>query len=458
MDINQKLKLFRYLSLEQNTMETITQCEINLFADEIPSLEQITTLAEFVHSSERNKIDFDQQVEENLSKTTPSVVLGTGIGLFILGKDDDAIKKLKKAPDCKEKFIYLAFALRRSGQIKAAIENLDKSLQFEADSLTITLEKAATYRCAKNLEAASEELKSCANFENVSAEFHYQQARILQMQGEYIKAAKNYQTAIDLSPDHQKARFHLAYLCDISGDEEAALENYKQIISTSSAYVSALLNLSVIFEDMGDYDNASQCVENVLDAHPNHQRAILFKKDIDSSKTMYYDEEKEKKKSRKSQILETPISDFELSVRSRNCLRKMNIHTIGDLLNISEAELLSYKNFGETSLTEIKIILESKSLQLGMSLEEKQFPPAEHFENASEDVEQDKVLLGKTIDDLQLSVRARKCVEKLNMRTLAELTSVTEAELLGCKNFGVTSLNEIKKSLTNLGLSLRTLE
>ena len=82
---------------------------------------------------------------------------------------------------------------------------------------------------------------------------------------------------------------------------------------------------------------------------------------------MIFDEEKEMKKSQRHQILETPISDFELSVRSRNCLRKMNILTIGDLLSISEAELLSYKNFGETSLKEIKAILDSKLLHLGAS-------------------------------------------------------------------------------------------
>jgi DNA-directed RNA polymerase subunit alpha len=170
---------------------------------------------------------------------------------------------------------------------------------------------------------------------------------------------------------------------------------------------------------------------------------------------MFYDEEKEKKRTRKNQILETPISDFELSVRSRNCLRKMNLRTLGDLLNITEPELLSYKNFGETSLREIKAILEQKNLHLGMALEDKQFqaenpPGAETAENQG--------LLNKLIDDLQLSVRSRKCLQKLNLHTLGELTRTTDAELLGCKNFGVTSLNEIKKVLAGLGLSLRSLE
>jgi DNA-directed RNA polymerase subunit alpha len=62
------------------------------------------------------------------------------------------------------------------------------------------------------------------------------------------------------------------------------------------------------------------------------------------------------------------------------------------------------------------------------------------------------------VEDLQLSVRARKCLVKLNVHTIGEVTAKTDAELLGCKNFGVTSLNEVKKALADLGLSLRSLD
>jgi DNA-directed RNA polymerase subunit alpha len=217
------------------------------------------------------------------------------------------------------------------------------------------------------------------------------------------------------------------------------------------------LNLAVIYEDRNDCDKASQCVEEVLASHPNHKRAILFQKDIESSKTMVYDEETEKKKTRKLQILETPLSDFELSVRSRNCLKKMNLNTLGDLLRTTEAELLAFKNFGETSLREIKAILDIKGLQLGIVLDDKKFATTEPSETGVAE-ETDQGLLNKPIGDLQWSVRVRKAIQKLNMRTVGDLTRTTEAELLGCKNFGVTSLNEIKRTLANLGLSLRTLD
>ena len=172
---------------------------------------------------------------------------------------------------------------------------------------------------------------------------------------------------------------------------------------------------------------------------------------------MYYDEEQEKKKDRKAKILDTPMSDFELSVRSRNCLKKMKIHTLGDLLRTTESELLAYKNFGETSLREIKKILESKTLHLGMALEGK-MPSIKPLEDENQPLGEDDKMLNKFVEELRLSVRAEKCLEKLKMRTLRDLTKITEAELLGCKNFGVTSLNEVKKALANIGLSLRSLE
>ncbi|MDT8302633.1 MAG: DNA-directed RNA polymerase subunit alpha C-terminal domain-containing protein [Sedimentisphaerales bacterium] len=438
-------------------MEQILELEIDLFAENLPSLDELKTLSQQAHCGEYNLLKFGEQVEAHIGENGQKTRLATGIGLYILGRNAEAIEKLEKASDCKEKYIYLAFALRRSGEFEKAIENLQKSLEYDADKMNISMEKTATYRHAGNFEAAAKELKSCKNFENVSAEYHYQFGRLEEAQGLYEEAIDNYKKAVELSPEHQRALFHLAFRCDLSGEEKAAIEYYRQIASTSPVHVNALLNLAVLYEDDGKYDKAAKCVDMVLEIHPNHKRAILFHKDIESSKTMFYDEEKEKKKTRKSQILETPISDFELSVRSRNCLKKMKIETLGDLLNISEVELLSYKNFGETSLKEIKTILEPKNLSLGMSLDDKQLPSSEMPDH---DViaDEDEGLRNKPIDDLQLSVRARKCIQKLNLRSIGELTHKTEAELLGCKNFGVTSLNEIKKALGSLGLSLRSLD
>jgi DNA-directed RNA polymerase subunit alpha len=301
-------------------------------------------------------------------------------------------------------------------------------------------------------------IKACSNYAKASALYHYTVGRCLDAQGNYDQAIENYKTAVEIDPTFRKALFHLAYLLDIRGDEEAAIDYYKQLINNCTPYVSALLNLAVLYEDTNQYDKATACIDQVLKYHPNNQRAIIFKKDIESSKTMLYDEEIEKSKDRQSKVLETPISDFELSVRSRNCLKKMNINSLGDLLKTTEAELLAYKNFGETSLSEIKHMLDSKGLRLGMAAEGK-FPIEIQLmgpQEAQADI--DKEISSKSMDDFEMSIRARNCLMQLNIKTIGDLISRTEAEMLGVKNFGVTSLTEIKQVLDSLGLGFRKID
>jgi len=69
--------------------------------------------------------------------------------------------------------------------------------------------------------------------------------------------------------------------------------------------------------------------------------------------------------------LRLPISELELSVRSSNCLREASIKTIADLVKKTEDEMLSFKNFGKKSLTEIKELLASMGLTLGIQVDPK---------------------------------------------------------------------------------------
>ena len=75
-------------------------------------------------------------------------------------------------------------------------------------------------------------------------------------------------------------------------------------------------------------------------------------------------------------VLLRPVDDLELTVRSANCLKAENIYYIGDLVQKSENELLKTPNLGKKSLTEIKDVLASRALSLGMKLEN--WPP-EHL-------------------------------------------------------------------------------
>lgn len=73
-------------------------------------------------------------------------------------------------------------------------------------------------------------------------------------------------------------------------------------------------------------------------------------------------------------VLLRPVDDLELTVRSANCLKAENIYYIGDLIQRTETELLKTPNLGRKSLNEIKEVLASKGLTLGMKLEN--WPPA----------------------------------------------------------------------------------
>jgi DNA-directed RNA polymerase subunit alpha len=72
----------------------------------------------------------------------------------------------------------------------------------------------------------------------------------------------------------------------------------------------------------------------------------------------------------RNENLNRSVEELELSVRSYNCLKNANIQTIGELVQKTEAEMLKTKNFGRKSLNEIKEILASMGLSLGMKIDE----------------------------------------------------------------------------------------
>jgi DNA-directed RNA polymerase subunit alpha len=133
----------------------------------------------------------------------------------------------------------------------------------------------------------------------------------------------------------------------------------------------------------------------------------------------------------------------------------MGIRTLGDLTRISEASLLASKNFGETSLEEIRAIMNAKALRIGQSLEQGAAYEPNRYRPQQPISPEEQAMLGKPVTDLNLSVRARKCMHRLNINTVGELAQRTADELLEAKNFGMTSLTEVREKLTQLGLKLR---
>ena len=283
----------------------------------------------------------------------------------------------------------------------------------------------------------------------------HQRGLAAEAEGNRIAAIEAYREAVTESP-LTESRFRLAWLLDLMGEEEEALSLYQSLAADDQPHINALVNLAIMLEDRGEYDEAMRTLRPVLESDPNHPRARMFQRDCEASESMLFDEDTERDQGRFNTMLDTPVTDFELSVRARNCLKKMNIRTLGDLLKVSEAELLSYRNFGETSLVEIKNMLSSKGLRLGQGVDgQLRRNPNDAFEELK-GLAPDHVL-NKPISNLDLSVRARKALQLLGIGTIGDLAMRTEAELMGVKNFGSTSLDEIKERLELHNLSLRKL-
>ena len=98
-----------------------------------------------------------------------------------------------------------------------------------------------------------------------------------------------------------------------------------------------------------------------------HQLAVFVDLDNEGEQVV------EEKEDEVDPILIRPVDDLELTVRSANCLKAENIYYIGDLIQRTEVELLKTPNLGKKSLTEIKDVLATRGLSLGMRLEN--WPP-----------------------------------------------------------------------------------
>jgi len=128
-----------------------------------------------------------------------------------------------------------------------------------------------------------------------------------------------------------------------------------------------------------------------IDPEEAIRRAATILKDqlsifVDLESTV--EEEPAPKETEIDPILLRPVDDLELTVRSANCLKAENIHYIGDLIQRTEVELLKTPNLGKKSLTEIKDVLATHGLSLGMRLEN--WPPP-GLESRTTNVEKEQV-------------------------------------------------------------------
>lgn len=395
-----------------------------------------------------------KKIESNTGAAAKRWHLKLGIAFYFLGSLNNAIENLKQAEGALAGF-YLGKALLEKQQLDEALKAFERAEKSGYNANQVKLQRAAVLRLKGETQQAKGLLKELENQAAYNPEYHYQIGCILGSESQRDKAIGHFEKAIELDPNHTGALFQLGHANDLAGNDDDAIGFYERCLNNPPLHVGLLMNLGILYEDSDKYDKAVDCYRKIIYADPHHEQARLFLRDAEASLTMYYNPDQEAATKQFSAVLEIPVTDFELSVRSRNCLKKMNIRTLGDLTRINEPQLLSSKNFGETSLNEIKEILGAKGLRLGQALEEgAQFERRFASQHAPIS-EQEQAMLNKSVGELNLSVRARKCMNRLNINSLGDLCRHSADDLLEAKNFGMTSLNEVREKLRQYGLSLR---
>jgi DNA-directed RNA polymerase subunit alpha len=391
---------------------------------------------------------------ESQTDRSPATQVRLGVCYYLLGQYSSAIRTLQAADRGALAFYYLGKAYLALDQYTEALEAYESAKKAGYNSDEVALAKAEAERYAGQPQTALKTLDALSGAIEQTAEYLYQRAATVSaLGGNQKEAVALLERAVHADGNHAGALFGLALENDRHGNDQTSLRLYEKAATQFPTHVGVLLNLGILYEDMEKYDKARQCYQRLLTSKPDNTRARLYLRDVDAARDMFYDEESRRRQDRLVQILSIPVTDFELSVRSRNCLQKMGIMTLGDLTRATEQELLASKNFGETSLVEIRDMLSSKGLELGQFAEERREEEVTfEAEVLSED---ERAMLDRPIADLNLSVRARKCMARLGLATVGELVRRTGDDLLECKNFGVTSLNEVREKLQAQGLKLR---
>lgn len=384
--------------------------------------------------------------------TSPTTYARAGVTAYLLSKHQRADQLLSQASGDGVACFYHAQVLTSLGKHSEAAAKFEEAGKQGYDQIDATLRQAGAIRAAGNVDEAEQMLRSVAASAASRAEYSFQMGCIWADRGDALTAVEYFERAVDMDPHHSRALFWLAAENSLRGNDEEAIRYYERSLSKPPYFVGALLNLGLLYEDRESYQAAAFCFKRIMEYDPNHAQAELYLKDIEATQDMYYDEDQARQEARMKQLLGRPVTDFELSVRSRNCLTAMNIQTLGDLTEISEQELLAGKNFGETSLLEIRELLAAHGLRIGMNLHKVHARDAYVDQNLTPE---EQAALNRPISDLSLSVRSRKCMNRLAIQTIGQLTSRTPDELLASRNFGVTSLNEIRQKLGEMGMKLR---
>ncbi|GJM20113.1 MAG: hypothetical protein DHS20C15_00280 [Planctomycetota bacterium] len=400
----------------------------------------------------RERVNASREERENfrnwLAKTEPEGSVAAAAGLLAAGDPERALPALNDATDALGRQLR-AEAFLELGRKREACDLLDELYDGSPAGVHAARTRIELCLAMRDVDGAKAALAALNKAGGADADFA--KGAEAELAGNYQEALDAYAVAVEADMGNAEATFALARLLDRFGADEDAIAYYSRFADGSlPPHVGALLNLGVLYEDAENHRAARRCFLLVVRADPTNDRARCYLRDAEASMVQFYDESRERNADKQNAVMRIPVTDFELSVRARNCLQRMNIHSLGDLVQRSESELLSFKNFGETSLQEVKDILDMKGLRLGMS-------PTATIESEAETPagpEHDGDVRSIKVSELDLSVRSRAALAMLGIGTLGDLESTTETTLLSCKNFGQTSLDEIRSKLRQYNLDL----
>jgi DNA-directed RNA polymerase subunit alpha len=407
-----------------------------LVASDLPTLAQIRSFRRLAEQDVEEHQRLSDLLKDGLGTVKKDKNLREGILAYALALYADAEELLEdgKEPLAQAVMGMIYADLDESQdaikELKAAAKNLPEAFG----------ELARVQIAAGDLDAARTAVEQLPE----GAEREYLEGSIAEADNQIELAINCFEASLEADNTYVEAAFKLGVLLDRIGDDDMAIEYFLVCADNYPHYLPGVINLGNLYEERGEANAAIDCFRQVLAYNRENQRARMLLRDAQASRSMFYDEREEREKERMQKILRTPVNDFELSVRSRNCLAKMNIFTLGDLISITETEMLNYKNFGETSLKEVREMLSQRNLRLGMLRE-------------NDDrglTKSDQKMLAESTDRLELSEQAMKVVQSLGFTRIGDLHNFADLDLYRVPGSGQTVVQELFTALGAYGLSL----
>jgi len=437
-----------------------------LFQDRL-SAEEILRFSDAIRDDQSLRSETDklyrefQEHRDEFSSDNRAIVRNATVA-WILGKPSEAVELLDGTQPSNESQVVNALARHERGDHHISVDLLNDVYQDldqgnGARGYVFARYVESLLKLNRIDDAEERVQEEASSFDDGEPNVPYLQGFVFELQGKPQEALDRYQEALERDPDHIPSLFREAALIDRQADEVVSSEDdpetytqsiYERIMDASPVYQGAVMNLGLKYEDQGEYEEARDCYQMVLNEHPANRMAELYHGDAEASMNMSFREERMRERVQVGQLLNKGLTEFDFPERITDAFDQLNVETVGDLIQCTEDQLLACENFGEYSLDRVNKFLNKNDLSLAKGSRSKVTlkpgPPPE-------DVDE---ILRKKIENFDWSARSKRAMKRLSIYTLKDLVEHTEDELLDCQNFGETSLEEVKETLNELGLSL----